>query len=152
MKVIKNAILILSFVATLISCRNTEIPRGINSTEIAETAVLLTGTKIAKTQSVIPTATLTAIPYYTASPFPGENVGLVNTPRPDQHVYLDPNGWFSVTLPDWMEQDDETPGLFAIDGGRIYIEIGYLSGLGTMSNINNVCAWLANVVEKDKEN
>jgi len=78
---------------------------------------------------------------------PGENI--IATPKPEQQVYTDPDGWYSVYFSADLEPTDEE-NRFA--KGYSFFETGYLPEMGYVSCTNNVCAWLANIVEEEPEN
>lgn len=69
--------------------------------------------------------------------------------KPDRHVYLDPEGWYSVKFPaDWKE--NETSASFSGESG--FFETGYLPEIGFMSRSLSVCVWLANINAKPEQN
>ena len=99
---------------------------------------------ISKTEIV---GRLTAVPTGTWFPPPPTPTYFgaptaVLTPRPDEQVYTDPAGWYSIFFPADMKPTDK-PNTFAQDGDSF--ETGYLPEMGYMSNVINVCAWLANI-------
>ena len=68
------------------------------------------------------------------------------TTGPDEQVYVDPEGWFSIKLPeDWQEGD--TPGSFTGEDG--FFETGYLPRLMFAGDRLDACQWLANIDGKD---
>jgi len=74
---------------------------------------------------------------------------IVPTPSPDEQLFFDPEGWYSVTFPGDF-QPTNLKNRFAKDNR--YIEFGYLPDLGNVTGIDNVCAWIANVYEDDPKN
>jgi hypothetical protein len=70
------------------------------------------------------------------------------TPGPDQQVYLDPVGWYSVNFPADMEPG-ENPGYFSRQDA--FFETGYLPEFGYMSSAAQVCSWLANIEARPEE-
>gem|GEM_PF-1332467 len=131
MKIIAKGIGILLLFAAFASCTNfTATPVG-NPTEGSETQTPRpSSTPSIETQLALITPTDISNP--TAVP----------TPALDQQVYTDPNGWYSVFFPSDMEPTDK-PNVFSHMGD--FFETGYLPELGYMSNVINVCAWLANI-------
>jgi len=105
----------------------------INSTGTQESSYLAT---VASSQTT----------WATASVIPHENI--VPTPRPDEQIYTDPAGWYSVIFPGDFEPTN-LENRFSKDNR--YIEFGYLPDLGNVAGINNVCAWLGNIIEEDPE-
>lgn len=83
----------------------------------------------------------------TASVLPDEII--VPEPGPEEQVYTDPEGWFSVIYPGDLEPTN-LENRFSKDNRSI--EFGYLPDLGNVAGIDNVCAWIANVYEEDPEN
>jgi hypothetical protein len=105
-----------------------------------------TSMSISKTEIV---GTLTAVPTGTWFPPPPTATYLsaptaVLTPRPDEQVYTDPDGWYSIFFSGNMKPT-EKPNVFSRSMLGDFFETGYLPELGYMSNIINVCAWLANI-------
>ena len=137
----KSIILLFLFVVMLTSCSGFTAPPATSPTDAIETAILITGTAVVKTQAAIPTDTpLFIIPFYTPTPIPGAYA--IIPPNPDQQVYLDPDGWYSVNFPTDMQATDK-PNSFSRQGN--FFETGYLPELGYMSTALSVCGWLANV-------
>ena len=131
MKIIVRAISILLLYSALEACTNfTSTPVGNPTEGIATQTPRPTSTPSIETQLALMTPTDIS------------NPTAVSTPAPDQQVYTDPNGWYSVFFPADMEPTDK-PNVFSWMGD--FFETGYLSELGYMSNVINVCAWLANI-------
>jgi hypothetical protein len=109
-----------------------------------ETAVSVAWMEVSETQAaIIPTATPTA-PMSTAIPDPYAAI----PPSPDQQVYTDPEGWYSVNFPvDWKPTDK--PNSFSGEGG--FFETGYLPEMGYVSKATTVCTWLANIESKPEQ-
>jgi hypothetical protein len=104
-----------------------------------ETSMSFSKTEIVGTLTAVPTGTWFPPPptptYFSQPP-------AVPTPAPDQQVYTDPAGWYSIFFPTDMKPTDK-PNTFSRDGDSF--ETGYLHEMGYMSNVINVCAWLANI-------
>ena len=129
MKIIAKTITFLFLFAMLASCNgfiSTPVP---SPTDVIETAIPASTPSIAL-QLGLATPTLS----------PGATVFF--TPAPDQQVYNDPEGWYSVYFPADMKPT-EKPNIFLREGD--FFETGYLPEMGHMSNIMNVCAWRANI-------
>jgi hypothetical protein len=149
MKNIREVLTIILLTASLAACHGLNSKIEPDPTEVFEAAISIAGTEIAKTQKAVPSTTPTYSPTFwaTASLRPGENI--IATPKPEQQVYTDPEGWYSVFFPaDFEPTDKETR--FA--KGSSYFETGYLPEMGYVTRTNNVCAWLANIVEEEPEN
>lgn len=148
----KNIHKIATFIflaASLVACNGFGAITEPDSTEVFETAISMARTEIAKTQKAVPSTTPTHSPTFwaTASLMPGENI--IATPKPEQQVYIDPEGWYSVNFPSDLEPTDKEN---RFSKGYSFFETGYLPEMGTMSNIRNVCSWLVNIVEEEPEN
>jgi len=130
-KIIVKAIGILLLFAALASCQSFASTPATNPTNNIET-------QTARPESTLPIDTQLAL----ITPTDFSNPTAVPTPALDQQVYTDPNGWYSVFFPADMEPTDK-PNVFSHMGD--FFETGYLSELGYMSNVINVCAWLANI-------
>lgn len=132
MKIIVQTILpILLILVPLTSCNGSPSPSQPSPTKALETAVSNAWTNVAETQIAIPTATPTLKlpgPYFTSIP-----------PEADEQVYVDPAGWYSVTLPVDMKPGDK-PNSF-MGQGRL-LETGYLP---YMTQRTSLCMWVANV-------
>lgn len=95
------------------------------------------------TASISPTNTLDpflATPY---PPTPDPNINIIVTPNPDQQVYIDPEGWYSVNFPAEMKPGKKPNSFWSNRIGDF--ETGYLPEMGYVSNVTFVCAWLANI-------
>jgi hypothetical protein len=126
-KIIVRAIGIFLMFSALISCTNFTSTPAANPTNIVETQTPRpASTPSIETQLALITPTDISNP----------------TAAPDQQVYTDPHGWYSVFFPADMQPTDK-PNVFSWMGD--FFETGYLSELGYMSNVINVCAWLANI-------
>jgi len=149
MKIIRKVLTIMFLATSLAACNGFGATTEPDPTEVFETAISMAGTEIAKTQKAVPSTTPTYSPTYwaTASLRPGENI--IATPKPEQQVYTDPEGWYSVNFPGDLEPTDKEN---RFSKGYSYFETGYLPEMGTMSNIRNVCSWLVNIVEEEPEN
>lgn len=149
MKIIRRVLTIMFLAASLAARNGLSSKTKPNPTEAFETALSAAGTEIAKTQKAVPSTTPAFSPTFwaTASLIPGENI--IATPKPEQQVYTDPEGWYSVIFPADIEPTDKE-NRFA--KGSSYFETGYLPEMGYISRTNNVCAWLANIVEEEPEN
>jgi hypothetical protein len=67
-----------------------------------------------------------------------------STVQPDNQLYLDPAGWYSLEFPaDWQLTEKN-----AFAGTNGFFESGYLPNMGYMRNALQVCQWLANVDTK----
>lgn len=102
-----------------------------------DTAIAAAWTEYAETQTAIPTGTPTFTPPTT---LPGPYA--IVPPNPDQQVYIDPDGWYSVNFPANMKPTDK-PNSFTYQGS--FFETGYLPEMGYMPDDVSVCAWLANM-------
>jgi len=104
-----------------------------------ETSIASVKTEIVGTLTAVPTGT-----WFPSPPTPTLAPGAIIffTPAPDQQVYNDPQGWYSVYFPLDMKPTDQ-PNIFSKEGDSF--ETGYLPEMGYMSNVMNVCAWLANI-------
>ncbi|MBI5965160.1 MAG: hypothetical protein HY863_16905 [Chloroflexi bacterium] len=153
MKIIRKAIFTMFLTATILtSCNGFMSPPRTSPTVAMETAMSFVRTEIAETQALLPTTT--PLPSFlglygspTTIPDPHAFIPLP-TPNPDQQVYTDPEGWYSVYFPADMKPT-EKPNLFSRSDG--FFETGYLPEMGYMSRAINVCAWLANVESKPEE-
>jgi len=83
-----------------------------------------------------------------ASPSP---IGTFATPpftipiQPDEQVYTDPEGWFSLAFPaQWTKESD-----WSYTGSDGFIEIGYLPEYAFTPNVLTVCESLANINTKN---
>ena len=128
-----------SLVLSIAGCINPAIKEEsiktiINSTETQDSANLATA---------VYSQTLWA----TASISPEEII--VPAPGSEEKVFIDPEGWFSVIFPGDFEPTN-LENRFSKDNR--YIEFGYLPDLGNVAGIDNVCAWIANIIEEDPEN
>src|SRR5262245_16918057 len=113
------------------SCKNFTSTPVINPTDVIETQTAIP----VSTRSLTPPVRLATPTYFSDLP-------PHFTPGPGQQVYTDPAGWYSAFFPADMEPTDK-PFIFVREGD--FFETGYLSQLGFMSNVINVCAWLANL-------
>jgi len=64
-------------------------------------------TEVAKTREAFSSPTRSYSPSFwaTAAIRPGENI--IVTPKPEQQVYTDPEGWYSVNFPSDLEPTDK---------------------------------------------
>ncbi len=149
MKNIRKILTLVFLVASLFACNGYSSFTETGPTEVFEIAVSVAGTDIAKTQEAVPstTPTYSLTIWATATLIPGENI--IATPKPGQQVYTDPEGWYSVNFPANFAPTDKE-NLFS--EGYSFFETGYLPEMGYISHTNNVCAWLANIVEEEPEN
>ncbi|MCK4820185.1 hypothetical protein KA005_30760, partial [bacterium] len=149
MKNIRKALFLILLTASLAACHGLNSKIEPDPTEVFEAAISMAGTEIAKTHKAVPSTTPTYSPTFwaTASLMPGENI--IASPKPEQQVYTDPEGWYSVIFPGDLEPTNKE-NRFSKDYS--YFETGYLPEMGTMSNIRNVCSWLVNIVEEESEN
>ena len=150
MKIISKAIFPLLLIATMLtSCGSFMSPPRTNPTVAMETAMYVAQTEVAKTQISIPT--VTPLPFLdgqaTATPGPDSYLSPVPS-NPNQQVYVDPEGWYSIYFPADMKPTDKPNSFLGPDG---FFETGYLPELGYMSRAIMVCAWLANVELKPEE-
>ena len=138
-----------ALVFSLAACHGDESITKPRLSEPLGSATLIEGTGVPDWEStlVLPTPSLAPVDWLTATINPGKNP--VKTPKPDQRVYVDPEGWYAVNFPAYLEPT-ERENYFAKDNR--FMETGYLPELGSMSNVRNVCAWLANIVEGTPEN
>lgn len=131
MKSIAKPITILLLSAVLVSCRN------------FTTAPVVNPTDVIGVQTALPTSTLSIETQLALiTPTDISNPTAIPSPAPDQQVYTDPQGWYSVFFPADMEPTDK-PNIFTWMGD--FFETGYLPEMGYMSNVINVCAWMANI-------
>jgi hypothetical protein len=60
----------------------------------------------------------------------------------DEQIYIDPEGWYAVTLPaEWRSDGSHSP-FYGEDG---FFETGYIPDRMYMHRVLDVCEWLANV-------
>jgi len=65
--------------------------------------------------------------------------------KPNEQVYIDPEGWYSVNIPaEWKSTD--SPNSFSGESG--FFETGYLPEMMFMQHPLDVCQWLANIDSK----
>ena len=149
MKNIPKTLTLFFIVTSIFACNGSSSLTEPGPTEVFETAISMAGTEIVKTQEAV----LSTSPMYsptlwaTATLIPGENI--IATPKPEQQVYTDPEGWYSVNFPANFEPTDKEN---RFSKGYSFSETGYLPEMGYISRTNNVCAWLANIVEEEPEN
>ena len=141
MKTIKTILLLFLAIIILISCNRSVSITAMSPTSAVETSVPAASTEIAETE----TAFFTTVP--TAFPSATDPVSLftVVPPEPDEQVYIDPEGWYSVNFPADMRTIDKPNAFVGEDG---IFETGYLP---YMSKPLNLCIWLANIVAKPEE-
>jgi hypothetical protein len=144
-KIVKKTITFIFFIAISTSCIGNNSMQKTNPTTALETAMVFVQTSAAETQTAQPvnaTAAYTLTPgvdgTHTAIPGPYD----VIPPNPDQQVYIDPDGWYSIYFPLDLQATDQK-NLFSGKNGSL--ETGYLPEMGYMSKDTNVCAWLANI-------
>jgi hypothetical protein len=134
MKLPNLVLLILLEATLLVGCAS-----SISTPESQPTKTLFPTETPQSTPSIVwfpPTATPTVLPTF----------GL-NATQPDEQIYMDPEGWYSVSIPaEWQETDYATS--FIGDDG--FFETGYLPELMFMSQPLGVCQWLANIETKDQ--
>jgi hypothetical protein len=82
------------------------------------------------------TATLTRAPSY-----------LPPATQPDEHLYLDPGGWYALSIPAGWGQADGSGPYLGPDG---FFETGYLPEMRFVPRVLDVCQWLANITTKDR--
>jgi hypothetical protein len=148
MKNISKILLFIISIASLFSCNGYSPSEGPDQTEIFEKAISIAGTEIAKTREAVlsPTSTYSPTIWATASLIPGENI--IATPKPEQQVYTDPEGWYSVNVPANLNPTDQNN---RFSNGYRFFETGYLPEMGMMSHVLNVCAWIANIDAESPE-
>ncbi len=142
MRASARLIVFLFLVLAVASCGPAEI-----KDPVMETAVAELWTKHAETQTAVSASTswpnnMTVQALSTPTNISNLPIFTPGTPSPDRQVYTDPDGWYSVYFPADMKPM-ETPNSFRGPSG--YLETGYLSKMGYMSNVLNVCAWIANI-------
>lgn len=149
MKNIRKIFTLVFIVVSLFACNSFSSFIEPDPTKAFETAISMAGTEIAKTQKADPSTTPTFSPTFwaTASLMPVENI--IATPQPEQQVYTDPEGWYSVNFPADLEFSEKEK---RFSKGTRFFETGYLPEMGYVTRTNNVCAWLANIVEEEPEN
>lgn len=60
----------------------------------------------------------------------------------NKQVYVDPAGWYSVSVPgEWQDMDQQN-AFFGSDG---FFETGYLPEMMVIQNVVDVCQWIANI-------
>lgn len=147
---IGRAITLLFLTVILTFCGSSATSPGMNPTEVLATALPPAMATIVETQTAMPTATLppSPVPFvFVPTTRPGPYFGI-RTPNPDQQVYTDPDGWYSVNFPADMEPTDK-PNVFSRPGA--IFETGYLPEMGYVSWAQIVCAWLGNIEFKPEE-
>jgi len=144
---IKSLVFLTSLILIVSGCDN---PKTFSKTTTTTTTSL---SKPALDESETPDLVDSPTPTYsqtilaTASAIQDEKI--VPTPGQDERLYIDPAGWYSVIFPgDFKITNLEN----RYSKGNKYIEFGYLPDQGNVAGIDNVCAWIANVVEEDPEN
>lgn len=150
MKTTSKAVFPLVLLATMLtSCGGSISTSKVNPTLVMETAMSFVLTKAAETQVQTSTPTLLPFPIGSTTAIPGLDSYLSLVPQnPNEQVYIDPEGWYSIYFPADMKSKDKPNSFSGPDG---FFETGYLPELGYMSRAINVCAWLANVVSKPEE-
>ena len=137
-KIIKAILpLFLAFVM-LISCNSSISTTAVTPTKAVETSLPAEATE---TKTAIFMTAPTAIPSATNP----ASLYTVVPPAPDEQVYVDPEGWYSVNFPANMRTIDKPNAFVGEDG---IFETGYLP---YMSKPLNLCIWLANIVAKPEE-
>lgn len=155
----KSIWLLLLTLMLLASCNSAETS-GINPTAIVKTAEAVAWTEVARarqsaaTQTPLPPTQTPLLPTETLMEWeptltPGPWGYIDAPPNADQQTYRDPEGWYIVNFPANMEATDK-PNVFSLWNSTF--ETGYLPGMGYMSNVNIVCAWLANVELEPAQN
>jgi hypothetical protein len=139
--IMKTILLMFVVVALLTSCSGSPPTHQVSSTNTFEAALSEAYTEFAEIQTAIPTVT----PAATQSATIPRASFTVIPPAPDEQVYMDPEGWYSVNFPADMRLWDK-PNSF-VGNTRIF-ETGYLP---YMSRPMNLCLWLANVVAKPED-
>jgi hypothetical protein len=134
-KVIKIIVPLFLAIVMLISCTSSISTTAVSPTNATETSVPATGTATAQINvaTAIPSATNPA------------SLFTVVAPEPDEQVYVDPEGWYSVNIPADMKTIDR-PNSFV--GEDSFFETGYLP---YMSKPLNLCIWVANIVAKPED-
>lgn len=144
---ITSLVFLSSLILVVSGCDN---PKTLSKTTTA-TTISLSKPEFDESETPVlvdsPTPTYSQTILATASAIQDENI--VPTPGQDERLYIDPAGWYSVIFPDDFEM---TYLENRYSKGNRYIEFGYLPDLGNVAGIDNVCAWIANVIEEDPEN
>lgn len=150
MRIISKAVFLLVLLATMLtSCSGSISSPRVNPTSVMQTAMSVVLTKAAETQAQTPTPTFLPFPIGSTTAIPGPDSYLSPVAQDaNEQVYIDPEGWYSIYFPADMKPKDGPNSFSGPDG---FFETGYLSELGYMSKVINVCAWLANVVSKPEE-
>ena len=143
---IVSIVMFASLVLSAAGCINSTVKTEPTKSFIPSSPTSTINSTGTQESSYLATAASSQTMWATASVIPHENI--VPTPRPDEQIYTDPAGWYSVIFPGDFEPTN-LENRFSKDNR--YIEFGYLPDLGNVAGINNVCAWLANIVEEDTE-
>ncbi len=144
----KKSIWLSLLALMLLSSCNSAETSGINPTAIVKTAEVVAWTEVARarqsaaSQTPLPPTQTLMVLEPTPSLTPGPWGYIDASPNADQQTYRDPEGWYIVNFPKELESTDK-PNVFSLWNSTF--ETGYLPGMGYMSNVNIVCAWLANV-------
>lgn len=141
MKITRKAMLPLFWLGILLtSCNEAAIP-----------SIQPTHTPVRMTETALPEPTATFDPYLATPVPPTRDFSVLATPKPDQQIYTDPDGWYSVNFPADLKSNPDypyPPFFSRWDNSGDFFETGYLPKLGHMSHVMNVCVWLANFEEE----
>lgn len=118
--IIKTRFPILLIVMLLVSCGSvTPFPTPLATASVSPTSILLLSTPVPP----VPVSK-TVIP-----------------PKANEQVYIDPDGWYTISFPADMTVAEKPNAFSGPDGA---LETGYLPEMGYLSNRMNVCTQLAN--------
>mgnify|MGYP001198384307 CR=1 FL=1 len=124
------ALFSLTMLISCISARSEITPNPLWLTSSVPLATA-SSTYLTPTPVHLRTATLTALPF------------LVPT-QPDEQVYIDPEGWYSVAFPaQWIKSG------FSYVGSDGFFETDYLPEYAFVPDSMTVCEWLANIQTKN---
>lgn len=111
---------------------------------VNNSTIIVTSTKTQSSQLTTPIPPINTPTPYSVSTSTGTSISPVAT-KPDEQVYIDPDGWYSVFIPaDW--KNNEIEGSFSGENG--FFETGYLPEMMYMQHPANICHWLANIDSK----
>jgi len=60
----------------------------------------------------------------------------------NEQVYIDPAGWYSVSVPGEWQEIEQQNAFFGADG---FFETGYLPEMMFIQHVGDVCQWIANI-------
>ncbi len=137
-KLFNHSIGLLLLALLLSSCKREDAMPTVSPTVQMYTATTLS----------VPVVVETAV--FTTTPLPltpAPTAQLTLTPERNEHIYTDPEGWYTFDIPAGWQPADE-PNTFEGEDG--FFQTGYLPEMMFMRQAMNVCHWLANVDTKNE--